>query len=291
METWRILPIQIIYYAVPISYCLPSYQYTCTQPLSNDTKLTAIILVINCCISYYWTDSSALSCNCNGNRRCDDKDQCTLQSTKHSCYTILRRLGSVIVYERGCVKNCMEYHNEDEIRMCCYGDMCNDGAIPTTWPPASSAAVSTVTPTKIYYTPPSLNEGTPPTPAPPTATPDVSIFEQPTTSDPQRPTHLICHCSGCRDGGKTCLAAVACASHVVETINMTWCIQDEFSCKNDTFQLNCCYDDYCNGPSKPNQEPPCDDEDMEASGSGGCDSGKQLISKQFSSSYFTYTRC
>ena len=176
----------------------------------------------------------------------------------------------------------MEYHNEDEIRTCCRGNMCNDEAIPTTWPPVSSTAVSTITPTitptKISYTPPSLNEGTAATPAPPTsdsATPGVSIFEQPTTLDPQRPTQLICHCSGCRDGVTTCLAAVACASHVVETVKMAWCIQEEFSCRNNTFQLNCCYNDYCNGPDKPNQGLLCDDEDTEASGSGGCNSGKQ----------------
>lgn len=177
----------------------------------------------------------------------------------------------------------MEYHNKDEMRLCCHGDMCNDKSIPTTWLPVPSATVSTVTPTKVSYTPPLLNEGTAPTPVPPTsdsATPDASIFERPATLDPQRPRELICHCSGCRDGGKTCLAAVACASHVVEAVKLTWCIQDEFSCKNDTFQLNCCYDDYCNGPGNPNQGPPCDDEDTEASGSGGCDSGKQL---------FTYT--
>ena len=158
--------------------------------------------------------------------------------------------------------------------------MCNDEAIPSTWPPLSS----TVTPTKTY-TPPSLNEGTAATSAPPTidsTTPDIFTSEQPTTLDPQHPTQLICHCSGCRNGGTTCLAAVACASHVIDTVKMTWCVQDEFSCKNGTFQLNCCYSDYCNGPDKPSLGLPCDDEDAEASGSGGsggCDSGKHLVGK------------
>ena len=184
-------------------------------------------------------------------------------------------MGSVIVHERGCVKKCTEYHNEDEIRTCCRGNVCNDKAIPT-WP----STVSTIVPTVTSYTPPSLNEGTTATPAPPTtdsATPDILTLEQPVTVDPRRPRELICHCSGCRNGGTTCLAAVACASHVIDTVKMAWCVQDEFSCKNDSFQLNCCYNDYCNGPSP---GPPCDDEDTEASGSGACDYGKHLISMQ-----------
>ena len=199
-----------------------------------------------------------LSCHCNANSKCDG-NLCTLRSPKHSCYTILRRVGSLITYVRGCVKRCREYHEDDELRNCCEGDRCNNETIPDVWPSLSSAAVTTATP------------------APPTtdsATPDILTSEQPTTLDPRRPTQLICHCSGCRNGGTTCLAAVACASHVINTVKMTWCVQDEFSCRNDTFQLNCCYNDYCNGPSRPIPGPPCDDEDTESS--GGCDFGKQF---------------
>ena len=215
---------------------------------------------------------TVITCNCIGNRKCDDNNQCTLQSGKRWCYTTMRNFAGTITYERGCTRKCTEYHNDYEMRTCCQGDRCNNGTIPSTWP-SVSPAVSTVTPTATYYVPPSLIEGTPTPPAPPTADSlDILASGQPVKIDPQHPRQLICHCSGCTDGSTTCLATVACASLVIESIQMTWCIHDSFTCKNDSFLLNCCYEDYCNGPPL---GPPCDDEDMEQS--GGCYFGEMPI--------------
>ena len=210
-----------------------------------------------CCLLY--TVPPVVSCLCNG-KKCKD-GLCTLDpSANQSCYTVFSRLGTTISRLRGCATKCKEYHRDSKIKKCCKEDRCNNEAIPIVWPSPPSAVVTTAAP------------------APPTTdsvSPDILTSEQPTTLDPRRPKELICHCSGCRDGRKTCLAAVACASYVVETVKRTSCIQEEFSCRNNnTFQLNCCYNDYCNGPSRPIPGPPCDDEDTESS--GGCDFGKQF---------------
>lgn len=200
----------------------------------------------------------------------------------------MRNFTGTISYEKGCVRKCTEYHDDYGIRTCCQGNRCNNETIPSTWPSISSTiiytpsvstitpSISTVAPTKTSYVPPSLIEGTPTSPAPPTSdSPDILGSGQPITIDPQHPRQLICHCSGCTDGSMTCLAAVACASLEIDTIQMTWCIHDNFTCKNDNFQLNCCYEDYCNGPPQPRLGPPCDDEDMEQS--GGCYFGEMPI--------------
>lgn len=251
------------------------------------------IMISISCINYYsslsltadppdpvsYTDPpDPVSCNCIGNRKCDKSNHCTLKSAKHWCYTIIRNFAGVIAYERGCVTRCTEYYNDHEMKNCCQGDKCNNEAIPSTWPSVSSTMPSVV-PTKSYV-PPSLTEATTATPASPTtddSSTDILIFEQPTTSDPENPRQLICHCSGCRNGLTTCVASVACASLTIDLVKMTWCVQDKFSCKNSTFELNCCYTNYCNGPPMPSPGSPCDDEDTEQS--GGCEVGELLISE------------
>lgn len=213
------------------------------------TSITAVSL---------FTVPPVVSCICKG-KNCQDDDLCTLDpSTNQSCYIIFEKLGSIITRRQGCSTKCKEYHRDSKIRKCCQEDKCNNEAIPTVWPSPPSAVVTA-------------------TPAPPTTdsvSSDILTSEQPTTLGPRRPTELKCHCSDCRNGMDTCLATVACASRVVETVKMTWCIADEFTCKNNSFQLDCCYEDYCNGPSRPIPGPPCDDEDTESS--GGCDFGKQF---------------
>lgn len=144
--------------------------------------------------------------------------------------------------------------------------MCNNDSIPSTWPLKSL----TVTPSKTSDAPLLLTEATP---APPTTdSGDILTSQQPTTIDPRHPRELICHCSGCINGGTTCSASVACATYTVGSKQVTSCIRDEFTCENNSFQLTCCYSDYCNGSPKPSPGPPCDDEDSEQS--GGCEFGK-----------------
>ena len=221
-------------------------------------------------LNYYcllFTVPPVVSCYCRG-KGCQD-GLCILDpSTNQSCHTTFSRVGSEVSRQRGCTTECTEHHQDKEIRKCCREDKCNNEDIPSVWPsptispsPSSSAVVTAATPT-----PPTNDCDC----ASPTA--DILTTEQPT--DQRRPTHLICHCSGCRDGGKTCLAAVACASRVIETVRMAWCIQEDLICKNNSFQLSCCYEDYCNDPFRPISGPPCDDEDTESS--GGCDFGKQF---------------
>ena len=220
-----------------------------------------------------------VTCNCVNTGKCDNSE-CILKSAESWCYTIIRNFAGAITYQRGCTRKCKEYHNHYEMRTCCQGNKCNNETIPYTWPSVSST-VSTITPTKTsQYVPPSLIEGTPPPLVQPTTnSPDILTSEKPVTVDPQHPRQLTCYCSGCTDGSTTCLATVACASLIIESINMTWCIHDYFSCKNDSFLLNCCYKDYCNGPPQPSSGPPCDDEDMEQS--GGCEFGKIFMSDSY----------
>jgi len=214
---------------------------------------------------------SEVSCECVGARKCKNQ-RCSLNNGKHSCYTTIRRLGSIITYKRGCKKNCEEFHNQDERTTCCRGNLCNNETIPDVWPSPSPSSETTTPPES-----PSTQETTD------DKTNEILIIPStkgptPPTEDPETPLdrriniQLTCHCSQCI-GGSTCVANYACARYSMGGVVVTSCVNGEsgeFSCKNKTsFNLNCCYKDHCNRPSSPpTTGPPCDDEDTEQSGCG-----------------------
>ena len=206
-----------------------------------------------------------ITCSCVGNSECK-RGKCTiLSSHKDSCYTTIRKLGSIITYERGCKTECNESHDHGEKTTCCLGDWCNTEQIPSEWPSPSSSAVTTSAtsdrPTDLPTVPAATNEII-----------DISIFEteepKKTDIDPRRPTaKYTCHCNQCRDEVKTCAADYACASYTIGSNIVTTCVHEQDTCNKTTFNVTCCYSNYCNHPSK-STGPPCDDEDTEQSGCG-----------------------
>lgn len=163
------------------------------------------------------------------------------------------------------MENCVEFHNNSVKRTCCYGDFCNN-QIPNVWPWPSPS--SSVAPTKTSSLPSLLTQATTPvSPTDPNTIISPDFTEQPSTIDPRQQL-FICHCSLCKNGDNTCEAKYACASLIVKSALMTLCINDKFTCENKTYDLNCCYKDYCN--VNPTAGLPCDDEDAEQS---GCDYG------------------
>jgi len=106
---------------------------------------------------------------------------------------------------------------------------------------------------------------------------DISILrtEEPNTNiSPRRPTtrptrKYTCHCSQCKnDHVKTCEADYACASYTSSGGKIvTSCVHEKDTCNKTTFDVNCCFGNFCNHPSTP-PGPPCDDEDTEQSGCG-----------------------
>ena len=221
-------------------------------------------------MSHIGTDPPVNRCACKISKCDKGTDYCTLQSPEHSCYTIIRRFfNEKPSFEKGCMERCTEYHNSTEKRTCCYGNYCNNEiAIPSVFPSPSSTVVA---PTKTSYAPPLLTEGTTATPAPPTNK------SRENKNGPIK--QLLCYCSNCVDGSKTCVSEFACGSVTIESQHRGWCVDDEYSCENSAHHhpLNCCYKDYCNDPPvRPTSPgPPCDDEDSESS--GGCDYGKIML--------------
>ena len=224
------------------------------------------------------------ACRCVGSRRCKNQ-KCTLRSNKDSCYTTIRRLGTVISYERGCIKKCTESHSGDEKTTCCRGDLCNNEKIPNEWPspssPISMTATTSYIPQLIGNTASPQQTGMPTKPD--TGIIDIPIFpttEEPTATeiDLRRPgVQFMCHCSQCTDGPEVCETDYACASYSMgDGIHTTSCVhagvQGEFTCTNkSSFNITCCFSNYCNRPSPttPGRPgPPCDDEDTEQSGCG-----------------------
>lgn len=229
-----------------------------------------------CCSEDMCNAHFELDTNCECTKKCHSYgNHCTLYSSQHSCYTIIRRLGTTITFERGCEEEiCEDYEIDTEIRTCCHSDKCNNGSIPEIWPSLST----TVVPSEVTSTPPTADPTD--TSAPPTA--------DPTTIEPKQPDeYLLCHCSSCDD--KYCVASLWCAWHIVNLVPMTWCVNHSQTCTNNSFGLNCCKANYCNVPSMPDPTPrmglPCDDEDAEQS--GGCDGGLVIPSTASPSSTTT----
>lgn len=205
-----------------------------------------------------------IKCNCYKDN-CDknDPEHCTLKSDKFSCYTELNRRAGHIVSKKGCMRKCKDNQTDDEIRMCCRSNKCNNHNT-TVWPsPKPTTEVPSASTTTEYLT------------ATTTATTATSTISP--TKDPRKPFPFKCNCSECDTPIKTCEATVGCLLATTRSQSgvryITSCVNIENSCTNETLSgtasdtIMCCNSyDYCNAPPKSSQGPPCDDEDADQSG-------------------------
>lgn len=197
-----------------------------------------------------------------------------MKSDKESCYTTLKRLGSIITFEKGCKKKCTESHGPDEKTECCRDNLCNRNKVPSTWPsPTSTTTVVTMTTTTTIA--PSATPEKIITPAPD----EFPLIPEDTTSVRRPGARYICDCNQCSNGN-ICEADIGCLTLDSGGSLLTSCVNDESTCNNKSnfagVQFKCCHGNYCNRPPASTVPPttvpptglPCDDEDTEQSGCG-----------------------
>ena len=211
---------------------------------------------------------------------------CTLKSNKFSCYSELYRKRGHLTYKKGCIKNCKDTQTDNEIRICCRSNKCNNHSTEE-WP--SSQPHILKSPVLRPLLPYNSNAGdfltTTTTAAEVTAAittttnpaPTTTATEQPSisTTSPQQPVKIKCHCSLCNTPG-TCEATVGCLLATIRSRTglqyVTSCVNKHSSCYNESTAythmiMMCCNSyDFCNAPPKSSQGLPCDDEDSEQSG-------------------------
>ena len=214
-----------------------------------------------------------IKCNCV-NGICDkgDSAHCTLKSTKFSCFTQLYRKRGHLAYKKGCIKNCKDAQTDNEIRICCLSNKCNNHSTEE-WP---SSQPHTEEPSAPPTTTNS-NAGNFLTATTTAAITTTTATEQPSirTTSPQQLVKIKCHCSLCNTPG-TCEATVGCLLASIRSRtglqHITSCVNKHSSCNNESTAythmiMMCCNSyDFCNAPPKSRQGLPCDDEDSEQSG-------------------------
>ena len=163
------------------------------------------------------------------------------------------------------MRKCKDNQTDDEIRICCRSNKCNNHDT-TVWPsPKSPTEVPSASTTTTEYL---------------TATTTATIATSTITVGPtvkRRISKLICNCSECDTPFKTCEATVGCLLGTTKSQSgvryIASCVNIESSCTNGTLRYStsstvmCCNSyDYCNAPPKSSPGPPCDDEDADQSG-------------------------